>query len=157
MPSTPLFPLPEGLAHYLCERHTRRGSSEGDLSSDNLSLSTLFDPLLGHSQLVPQETPGSSVCRSSQSAAAFGEKVLLSPSSVTPQNLSGETARSDRGFVTTHETLAQHGARERRCHVRQRGRAPGCEARHSHLRRDPALVLVSGSPSSYREGRSYRH
>jgi hypothetical protein len=78
MPSTPLFPLPERLAHHLCERHTRRGSSARDLTSDNLSLSTLFDPLLGHSQLLPQETPGSAVCGSSHSAAAFGEKVLLS-------------------------------------------------------------------------------
>jgi hypothetical protein len=78
-------------------------------------VSTVFDPFFGHSQLLPQETPGSALCRTSHSAAADSEKVLLSSGSVPPQSLYREDARSDRGLVPTHETTAQRGARDRCC------------------------------------------
>ena len=54
MPSSLLFPLPDGLAHYRCERHPRGSSGTCDLVPSHITMSNVFDTFLCYPQLVPQ-------------------------------------------------------------------------------------------------------
>ncbi len=56
MPTTPLLPLPDGLAHHCCQ-HEREGIADSSvLKSSEFHLPSLFKAIVRDPQLLPVET-----------------------------------------------------------------------------------------------------
>ena len=77
MPTTLLYPLPEGLAHHLHQRDARRGARAGHLAPRAVTLSALLDILNCCSHLLSPPPIGSALCRMTYTTAPDHEEGLL--------------------------------------------------------------------------------
>ena len=78
MPTTPLFPLPEGLEMTDVQRDSRRSRGMCDLTALQFTLPTVFDVFICYPQLLPKAPSGSAMYWSSYPVDLEHSKVLLS-------------------------------------------------------------------------------
>ena len=77
MPTTPLFPLPEGLEITAISEATEEVIVRVTSARRTRVLPTLFYPFFVHSQLLPPETTRSALCWPPHSFVSERTKVLL--------------------------------------------------------------------------------